>query len=180
MWQKYAQILILQLPIAAVLASNANSEVLREIAVQEEVYCFIRTQDNRKIDLTPICSQRGPDTLVVTNPEHPLYGFTGNQILLPTADSDRISSLLRTDGSKTASPAKVLSTQFSRKSSGKSFSRLPVVGLNPWVTGGGSSGGSVSSGGGGRSGGPCEVASDVAGDGSRCGGRAASEKEGGR
>ena len=41
-------------------------------------------------------------------------------------------------------------------------------------------GSSAGGGGGGVAGGPCNVPSDIAGDGRRCGGRAASERSGGR
>jgi len=59
---------------------------------------------------------------------------------------------------------------------------VPVVVAAPSGDGGGSlSSGTVSSGGGGgSSSGPCNNPSDRASDGSRCGGRAASERSGGR
>jgi uncharacterized membrane protein YgcG len=61
---------------------------------------------------------------------------------------------------------------------------VPTVAVSAGGGGGGSlSSGTVSSGGGGGGGsssGPCNVASDRASDGSLCGGRAASERSGGR
>ena len=59
---------------------------------------------------------------------------------------------------------------------------VPVVVAVPSDGGGGSSSGTVSSGGGdgGGSSGPCNSPDDRASDGSRCGGRAASVRPGGR
>lgn len=55
---------------------------------------------------------------------------------------------------------------------------VPIIVAAP--SGGGSSSSGSSSGGGGSSSGRCNVASDRASDGSLCGGRAASERPGGR
>lgn len=57
---------------------------------------------------------------------------------------------------------------------------FPVIVAAPSGGGGGSSSSGTSGGGGSSSSGRCNVASDTASDGSRCGGRAASERSGGR
>lgn len=71
------------------------------------------------------------------------------------------------------------------ESLGTTFDLSRICGYAPsapvGIEGGGFVGGSsAGSGGGGGADGPCNVPSDIAGDGKRCGGRAASERRGGR
>jgi hypothetical protein len=72
----------------------------------------------------------------------------------------------------------LLTTKSASSRSNSSFSRMPMVSLNAWGYWGDSSSGGSS--GGSESGGNCDTASDRAADGSRCGGRAADQRPGGR
>lgn len=187
MWIKYASVVILQLPLLGLLVTKASSEILREIVVSADTRCFLQTQDGRTLDLTPICAHRGPDTLLVTNPLHPMYGqldaIASFSSTLESAannppDGSRRFNSLGELGSIGIEKPKMPSTQLTRFGSGLSFSRVPTVGIHEW--GYFSNGGGGGGGGRGGGGGQCDTPGDTAANGSKCGGRAASEKEGGR
>jgi hypothetical protein len=73
----------------------------------------------------------------------------------------------------------LLTTTSAPSRSNSSFSRVPMVSLNAWGYWGDSSSGG-SSGGSGSEDNNCKTASDLAADGSRCGGRADDQRPGGR